>query len=264
MVFRHRCVHVVTLPSYTPGVATSGAKRPPLTVVHTSDLHVSDGDETVLATVAAVIDIALDEQAGLVILAGDTFDHDRVSAATADRVIAELARLHQPVVVIPGNHDAIDQTSIYRRVDLGQAGTHVHFVGDPDGAELIFDELAVAVWARGIADHSPQNRPLEGARPSDEKYWRIVIAHGLYVAAGEQSYRSSQIHHDEIAALDCDYLALGHIHRYSEIRAGRVLASYSGSASQDTDPGVNLVRFDESNDGTVWIERRPVRIGASR
>ncbi len=215
-------------------------------MLHTSDLHVSDGDEATLAAVAAVVDIALDQQVDLVILAGDTFDHDRVSTATADRVIAELARLHQPVVVIPGNHDAIDRTSIYHRVDLGQAGRHVHFVGDPDGAELIFDELAVAIWARGIADHSPQNRPLEGVRPADEKYWRIVIAHGLYVAAGEQSYRSSQIHHDEIAALNCDYLALGHIHRHSEIRAGGVLASYSGSASQDADPGVNLVRFEDA------------------
>jgi DNA repair exonuclease SbcCD nuclease subunit len=232
---------------------TQARARLPITLLHTADLHIDEGQASI-AALRAVIGIALAERVDLVLIAGDTFDHERVSDLAARSVIAELARLSQPTVIIPGNHDCIDATSIYRHVDLTEAGPHVHFVGDPAGTELIFDDLSVAIWARGIEMHTPQNRPLAGYRPSDPRFWRIVLAHGFYVPAGESSYRSSQIHEEEIAALECDYLALGHVHRYWEVSAGSVTATYAGSATEDTNPGVNLVRLDESYG--VRVERR--------
>jgi exonuclease SbcD len=232
---------------------TQTRTRVPVTVLHTADLHVDEGQASI-AAMRAVIDVALAERVDLVLIAGDTFDHERVSDLAARSVIAELARLTQPVVIIPGNHDCIDSRSIYRRVDLSEAGPHVHFIDDPAGRELIFPDLCVAIWARGIEMHTPENRPLAGYRPSDPRFWRIVLAHGLYIPAGESSYRSSQIHEQEIAALECDYLALGHVHRYWEVSSGSVTACYPGSATEDSIPGVNLVRLDESLG--VRIERQ--------
>ena len=217
-----------------------------LRALHTSDVHVADNESSV-AALAATVDIALREQVDLVIIAGDLFDHARVSDRTADVVIAELARLSQPTVVIPGNHDCIDELSIYRRVDLARAGSHIHFVNDPAGSELVFEDLSLAVWARGIESHTPANRPLEGYRASDERFWRIVIVHGLFVEAGKTSHRSSQVHEEEIAALECDYVALGHVHRFWDVSSGGVCAYYSGSAHDDPDPGVNLVSFDPAS-----------------
>ena len=218
--------------------------RSPVTLLHTADLHIDEGQASITA-MRAVIDIALAEQVDLVLIAGDTFDHDQVSDLAARSVVTELARLTQPVVIIPGNHDPIDYRSIYRRVDLTEAGPHVYFIDDPAGRELVFPDLTVAIWARGIENHTPENRPLAGYRPSDPRLWRIVLVHGLYVPAGESSWHSSQIHEEEIAALECDYLALGHVHRYWEVSSGSVTASYPGSATQDRIPGVNLVRLDE-------------------
>jgi exonuclease SbcD len=226
--------------------------RPSVLVLHTSDVHIGDDDAS-HAALHAVVDTALEANADLVIIAGDLFDHDRVSQDAAERVIAELARLHQPTVIIPGNHDSIDDRSIYLRVDLTDAGPHVVFVGDPAGAEVIFEELSLAIWARGIELHTPENRPLDGFRASDSRFWRLAIAHGHYVPTGERSDRSSLIREDEIAALECDYLALGHWHRFVDVSAGAVTASYSGSPSEGSAPGVNLVRFDP--DSGVRIER---------
>src|ERR1700683_4926885 len=127
---------------------TQPRPRPPLTVLHPADLHVDEGQTSIAAT-RAVIDIALAERVDLVLIAGDTFDHERVSDLAARSVIAELVRLIQPVVIIPGNHDSVDSRSIYRRVDLSEAGPHVHFIDDPAGRELIFPDLCVAIWARG-------------------------------------------------------------------------------------------------------------------
>ena len=114
--------------------------RSPVTLLHTADLHIDEGQASITA-MRAVIDIALAEQVDLVLIAGDTFDHDQVSDLAARSVVTELARLTQPVVIIPGNHDPIDYRSIYRRVDLTEAGPHVYFVDDPAGRELVFPDL---------------------------------------------------------------------------------------------------------------------------
>ena len=114
--------------------------RSPVTLLHTADLHIDEGQASITA-MRAVIDIALAERVNLVLIAGDTFDHDQVSDLAARSVVTELARLTQPVVIIPGNHDPIDYRSIYRRVDLTEAGPHVYFVDDPAGRELVFPDL---------------------------------------------------------------------------------------------------------------------------
>jgi DNA repair exonuclease SbcCD nuclease subunit len=248
-------------PDTLPADVAVSFVRPSVLVLHTSDVHIGEDDGS-HAALHAVVDTALAANADLVIIAGDLFDHDRVSDAAAARVITELARLHQPTLIIPGNHDSIDERSIYLRVDLTQAGSHVVFIGDPAGTEVIFEDLSVAIWARGIEIHTPENRPLEGYRPSDSRFWRLAVAHGHYVATGERSERSSLIRQDEIAALECDYLALGHWHHHIDVSAGGVTASYSGSPSEGRAPGVNLVRLDPQTG--VRIERVLIDTGKQR
>jgi exonuclease SbcD len=245
---------IVTIEVGTPQPADS-TDRPSLKILHVSDVHVDDNSYGPDA-LDAVVDVALAENVDFVIIAGDLFDHARVSAETVKRVIDALSRLQQPTLVIPGNHDCVDDLSIYNRVDLSAAGQHMVFVGDPAGDEVIFHDLALAIWARGIEDHSPKNRPLEGFRPSDPRYWRIVVVHGHYVPAGHMSPNSSLIREEEIAALECDYVALGHWHRFLEINANGVLASYCGSPSEGSDPSVNLVYFEPGQ--PVRIEVRPL------
>jgi DNA repair exonuclease SbcCD nuclease subunit len=230
-------------------VTCEEALRPALRVLHTSDVHVYDSDSSI-ASLGGVVDVALAERVDLVLIAGDLFDHPRIADSTGDKVVAELARLEQPAVVIPGNHDCIDEESLYKRVDLTQAGPHVHFVGDPEGSELIFEELGLAIWARGIEEHTPTYRPLSSYRPSHDRYWRLAMAHGFFVPAGADSYRSSQIHEDEIAALACDYLAMGHVHVFRDVSAGDVTAYYSGSP----DTGVSIVNLDP--EAGISIDRR--------
>lgn len=200
-----------------------------------------------------VCDAARARRADLVLIAGDLFDSARVETGVVDETVAELQKLHVPVVVIPGNHDCVNERSIYHRVDLRDAGDHVTFAGDPDGEEVRFEELGLVIWARGIENHDPRHRPLAGYAPADPSYWRVVLTHGHYVERGEDSYRSSQITQDEIAGLDCDYVALGHWHRFTDVSQGRVMAFYSGSPADITGApaSANLVTLDPSVGVTV-------------
>lgn len=240
-----------------PGEVAPAGGRPTVRMLHTSDVHVADGTDPARA-LRGVVDIAIDSDVDIVLIAGDLFDHARIGEEAASATIKELARLERPVVVIPGNHDCVDERSVYRRVDLTDAGLHVRFVGDPEGSELWFDDLSLHIWARGIENHHPGHRPLAGRRAAPPGGWSVVVTHGHYVENGEDSDRSSQIRQEEIAALDCDYLALGHWHRFLEVSEGDVKAFYCGSPSESgVDAGtVNLVTLSPISG--VGVERKPV------
>jgi DNA repair exonuclease SbcCD nuclease subunit len=226
-------------------------------MLHTSDVHIA-GDEASIEGLRAVVRTAVECDVDIVLIAGDLFDSSRVRDEAVERTIAELGRLGRPVVVIPGNHDCIDEQSIYHRVNLSGAGDHVFFAGNPVGEELVFEDLSLIVWARGIESHDPRHHPLDGYTPADPTYWSVVLTHGHYVPNGEKSDRSSQITQEEIGRLECHYLALGHWHRYLDVSEGAVTAFYSGSPSEPGRDGasVNLVTLRPG--AGVEVERRAI------
>ena len=233
----------------------SSSTLPVVRMLHTSDVHISD-DEASIASLRAVIDTAIACNVDIVLIAGDLFDNARISDDAAQRTIVELGRLTCPVVVIPGNHDCVDERSIYRRVELAKAGDHVFFVANPAGSELVFEDLALVVWARGIENHEPTHRPLAGYRPGDPTRWSVVLTHGHYVRTGEISDRSSMITQREIAQLRCHYVALGHWHRFVDVSEAAVKAFYSGSPNSSDDASVNLVSLHPTSG--VLVERRAI------
>jgi DNA repair exonuclease SbcCD nuclease subunit len=233
--------------------------RPVVRMLHTSDIHIS-GDARSYRALQAVVRTAVETDVDIVLIAGDLFDSSRVAEDAVKQTLYELGQLVQPVVVIPGNHDCVDERSIYQRVDLSSAGSHVHFAGKPDGEELVFEDLALRLWARGIESHDPSNRPLALYTPTDHRGWNVVLTHGHYVPRDERSDRSSQISQDEIGQLGCDYLALGHWHRFLDVSERQVKAFYSGSPSEPGPDGasVNLVTLDPETG--VRVERQAITL----
>ena len=229
-----------------------------LRLLHTSDIHIGEdlAPDTRLDSLGAVIDVALEHQVDAVIIAGDLFDSSRVKPHVVEATLEQLRRLKQPTVIIPGNHDCVDETSIYHRVDLREAGDHVHFAGDPEGGHIVFDNLNLHIWARGIEDHNPGHKPLQGYKPhDDESYWRVVVTHGHFVPDNEDTFRSSIIRDSEIGGLKADYVALGHWHRFVDVSADGVAAFYSGSPGEPYGDfsSVNLVSLDPAQG--VVVER---------
>lgn len=201
-----------------------------LRLAHTSDVHLADGDSAAANRDAfvRVVDAVLDAGVDMFLIAGDLFDHNRVVGESIDLVYEQLARVPCPTVLIPGNHDCFDETSVLRRVDFTRAGPHVHLLSAELGDHRVFPELKATVWGQGIVDHAPENRPLAAFADRTPGHWHIGMAHGLYVFDRDE-YRSSRITPDEIAASGFDYLALGHVHAYAEYRHGTTLACYPGA-----------------------------------
>src|SRR5215472_17334097 len=95
-----------------------------LKLIHTSDVHLESdtfgsgprGDifrHSVRRAFSGVIDVANGNRADLLLIVGDLFDSNRISVEALDFAMNQIARAQMPVVIIPGNHDAHDERSIY-------------------------------------------------------------------------------------------------------------------------------------------------------
>lgn len=260
--------------------------RRPLRLVHTADVHLGelptpwhgaepDADERAFAR---VVDIVLAEKADALLIAGDLFDSNRVSEPAIRFAQSQIARVACPVVLIPGNHDCYDETSIYRRFDFRAIGSHVHPIYAEAGEVVTFEELGLVVWGKGLIEHAPTNRPMAGVPPrvaaaasssarahdlaaGSISHWFVGMAHGHFVEDRREP-RSSLITPDEISDSGLDYLALGHVHVFRDVSQGEVRACYPGAPriSYAPDAGsVAIIRLDPETG--VSIEER--RLGAT-
>lgn len=230
--------------------------RPTRRLLHTSDLHVDDAAHT-HRVLRAVVDVAIECRVDMVLFAGDLFDHARITRHTVAEVTAQLARIPVPTVLIPGNHDCTGAGSLYERVDLRAAGPHISFLCSPIGEHVDFEDLGISVWGRGLEVHSPDNHPLQGFTRSPGRRWQVALAHGHYFPAASRVDRSSPIREEELAGLDCDYVALGHWHHFVDVSVGRVRACYSGSPSDGSDRTVSVVELDAVRG--IRVEQVPLR-----
>src|SRR5579884_2311318 len=89
------------------------------TILHTADVHLGSmafGREE--NAFRRAIDTAIDLDVDAVLVAGDLFDHARVDDALLEWTGDQLNRLERPVVLLPGNHDALHEASVYNRFEL--------------------------------------------------------------------------------------------------------------------------------------------------
>jgi len=219
-----------------------------LRIAHCSDIHLDEdgpgnGDRRRAAFTAALAAMRA-HRPDIMLLAGDLFDSNKAAPDTIGWAMDVLARQPFPIVMIPGNHDCLEDGAIYARHDFG-AVPNVRMLAAPSGALIRLPDLGVAAWGKGMVEHSPRYSPLGGcpARPDDCR-WYLGLGHGLFVPHGGETDRSSPIHMREIEASPCDYLALGHHHAAMELVTGNAVAAYSGSPTDQIGRGATYVIVD--------------------
>lgn len=126
----------------TSGTDRTGSRRRPLRVLHTADVHLGghpptgpDGPhrQDCLCPLDAVVSLAVAHAADALLIVGDLFDHARVDGPVVGAAFELLAGLDIPVVLMVGNHDVLDERSIYHRCADAVTGAGVHFVDDHGG-----------------------------------------------------------------------------------------------------------------------------------
>jgi len=177
-----------------------------------------------------VVDMAIAEDLDAMVLAGDIFDHRRPGAEVVEFLFAEIRRFGRPVLLLPGNHDAFEEGSVWKTADLSGAGAHAHLITEPKGQEIAHELLGVVFWGRAYTDADLHFRPLDGIpEPSREGMWHVAVGHGHFIEDHEDSYRHQLIRSGEIERSGWDYIALGHWDHVHDVSRGSTVAGYSGA-----------------------------------
>jgi exonuclease SbcD len=247
--------------------------RRPLRVLHTADVHLDSdgyGDTGEQAAHRArgrrvfqrIVDRVLADEVDLLVIAGDLFDHNRVPDETVAFVRAELDRLHQPVVILPGNHDCLRANAIYDRHDLTAGAGHVRVIRRLEGENIAFPELDVVVWGRAMEEHEPAFSPLAFLPGRDDRRWCLAMGHGFFYGERQRPERSSPIFADEIRDTGWDYIALGHHHARIDVSQGPVTAHYAGAPmldGRDGNPEGVVLRVDLSVEHGIRVTPHRLR-----
>jgi len=206
-----------------------------------SNMALRAGFATVLAEIRA-------QAPNLLLLPGDLFDSNRAAPDTITWAMEILAELPFPIIMIPGNHDCMEDGAIFHRYDFNTLPNVINLTA-ADGEIGRIPELGVAAWGKGMIEHSRAYSPLGGCpeRPADCA-WFLGLGHGLFVPHGGDTDRSSPIHMAEIEASHCDYLALGHHHAAMELVTDKATAAYSGSPTDTVGRGRTYIIADLAKD----------------
>jgi DNA repair exonuclease SbcCD nuclease subunit len=206
---------------------------------------------------ASAIDLAGREGVDLVLITGDLFDHARVGDDVLEWTATQLDRLHCPVVLLVGNHDALHDASVHHRFEVTTRCRQVQILDDPDGSVVRVPDAEIVVWGRAMVEHEPAFRPLQGVPARDDDAWCIVAGHGLWVGSEAETFRSSPIYPSDLDAIDWDYIALGHHHLHAIIRTEPVPVCFAGAtaSSFQSKPGAVIVDFKPGQTAALrWMD----------
>ena len=218
-------------------------------IVHTADVHLGArhtdlGDraaaqrERQFAAFVATVDLAIEAQADLFLVAGDLFDSNSQPRRSVERVAEQLGRLagrRIRSVLLPGTHDVYDRASIYRAYDLAELaktpeGSGLVTVLTPERPELHVPELDTVVFGRVFATKRAPVSPLAGfSAVAATETWKVGMIHGSLLIPGRTDADEVVFSSGEVAASGLDYLALGHWHSAQVGTAGPVRYAYAGA-----------------------------------
>lgn len=227
--------------------------------MHISDLHIGKRvNEFSLVNeqkhiLQKMIDLAIQENIGAIIVAGDIYDKAVPSAEAVDIFDDFLTKIVQsqiPIFIISGNHDSPERLDFGSRI---MNNNQVYIYGEYDGnvskISLLDKHGAVNIFLLPYIKPVVVNKKLERQTDSyqecvavaledlaiDLSERNILVAHQFVTAAGVSPERSDSesislggLDNIDVGIFaDFDYVALGHIHRAQ--RVGRDTVRYSGS-----------------------------------
>jgi exonuclease SbcD len=212
-----------------------------LKVLHTADIHLgakfsglgSKGvsqREQLLATFRNVIATAIGEKVDIVLIAGDLFDSNQQPQKNIDLVVEQfnlLGSSNIPVCLVPGTHDSLDSSSIYRKVDFEGKCPNLKIFTDENVSWKEYPGLDLTVYGKPNLSNRSSVSPLKELRRSTSSKFHIGMAHGSLHIPEKVAEDDHVFRLEEVKASGMDYLALGHWHRVYKC-PGDSPAWYSG------------------------------------
>lgn len=237
-------------------------------IVHAADIHLDSplrglsrlGDEAAKALRGAtrealvnLVKLVQDEDARLLVIAGDLYDGDWNDYATGAffvRQMDELNDLGVPVVIASGNHDA--ESQITRALRLPPNVTMLPV--DRPGSEVL-EDLGIVVHGQGYPTRDLTENLVAAYPGRIPSLVNVGVLHTAVTGAeGHALYAPCSP--QDLQMLKYDYFALGHVHQRGAVAEGEHPAWFSGNLqgrhARETGPkGALVVDFEPGRPAQV-------------
>ena len=196
------------------------------TLLHTADWQIGRAYTTLppddavplaearYAAVERIAHLARQHAVDAVVVAGDVFDAQTVSARSIRRLFNALAAFDGPWVMIPGNHDAALADSVWAHAQrLGAVPPQVHLVLSPQ--VLTLPDAGIALLCAPLTQRHAYGDLTDwfDSAHTPDGWLRVGVAHGgVQGLLAEGAASTNPIAPDRAARARLDYLALGDWH----------------------------------------------------
>ncbi|MHB9023556.1 MAG: metallophosphoesterase family protein [Armatimonadota bacterium] len=190
-------------------------------LLHTADLHLGKSFSSLpperaeqrradlLATLQRICRRARDGRVGLLVIAGDLFDRAAPAAPLCASARQALAEAEVPVLLIPGNHDPLEEGSPYL---ANQWPENVRVANKPGWQRVEID--GPETWAFGYTKGEAHRNPWQDFPGCSAE--ALLVLHAACLGA----VLASEAGYFPFSPPDippCAYLALGHHHRPAQV-----------------------------------------------
>ena len=185
--------------------------------------------------IRALGELAEKHHAQFMVVAGDVFESNQLSAQTLSRALDALNSVSVPVFLLPGNHDPLDASSIFRsKAFRDQARDHIIVVENNEPISvpgLANVEVVGAPWFSKRPAEDLCARALQALEPAPG-ITRILLGHGqvdsLSPDHSQPGVVSQALLEQALAQGQVHYVALGDRHSLTNVgNSGRLC--YSGT-----------------------------------
>ena len=205
-------------------------------ILHCADIHFDTpfkelgkklsqvSKEELLEVFKKIINIVIDEQVDILLIAGDVFDNFTVNKTTIYFIASQLSRINNTQVFIsPGNHDPYNSRSFYEIMDWPE-NVYI-FKGELEKVDL--EDLNLTVWGAAF-NNQYEKKTLFRNVEIDNSRINLMVIHGeISNNISENIY--NPIYLEDIKKSGMEYIAVGHRHEFSGIkRDGKTFYAYSG------------------------------------
>lgn len=257
-------------------------------VMHLSDLHMGKrvNEYSMLEDqkyiLAQILEIAVQEKAQGVILAGDIYDKPVPPAEAVqvfDSFLTKLADLKLPVFIISGNHDSAERLAFGAQL---MSGRGVYFSPVYDGSvrkiQLLDEYGELCVWLlpfikpalvrhafeKEVSGYQDALKMAVEHMDIDTKKRNILVAHQFVTGADRcesEEVSVGGLDNVDASVFDAfDYVALGHIHSPQHI--GRESVRYCGTplkySFSEAEQKKTVTLVDIKEKGTIEIRKIPL------
>ncbi len=191
-------------------------------LLHTADIHIGAAEsflkensdsrrfETLL-TFEKIIDLGIENKVDVIAISGDLFDSNNIEERFITAVFEKIANA-SPIRVIfaAGNHDPLSADSPFLNRNLPE---NLYVLGTSDEC-ITFEDLSLKVYGRSF-EHNYLQGEENFTLKTDDGFINLLVQHGELKSDLSSDYNAITPRFVKNSGMD--YIALGHVHKRTEI-----------------------------------------------